>query len=683
MKKTLVAALMIAILAFSVCLVACNNDEQLSVDDVVTLKDIEIVSQPTKLEYNEGDVLDLTGLKVNAVYSDNSKKDVTDKVTTNLGQNPLKASNKSFFVIYKETIDGKTITKNKSISITVIAEEVIHPEVIKDYNPTSAELPHNVIKTSTAAMLFYTNYDSSSMKCESYLELTPDATDANKGTFVFAEMSGFTDKLYKLGKLTGTYVIEGDKMTLQALKLYVGTKADGETLLTGKYSDATKEVATIDKNGDAIVGLNFGKMSGNDKFWGWSKTKASSFVEGTATAHDLSADTVYMEVVNNNTMSDNMKSYYIVESATLDGIENMINVNGYFVGDKLNLPAELVASVKYSGFDTNYSLANNFTVNVKRGDELLAADVALEKGDKLVVTVDGVETSIDLDIKDVPVEKTLVGIEITTAPTKTEYKVGEKFDPAGMVVTAKYSTGDEDNVVIDDLSKLTLTIGESDYASVVLTADAVVTVSYTEGDVTVFAVGGQAITVVFNYVDPRDIATTSTANYTFVMFAKKATKQLAYATVELFGDMTEGQYQVTVRYTKDKWATTSKLCSLAYVGTYSVADGKIVFAAPFFISNTDKNTTMWYNDAAKALEDEDFKTKKENVDQKGITADIVMDGDNIANLTFDRTKDDVLNSFFLFDSKENSAACAVVCYIVNDHVIPEEVASLLPTLPTA
>lgn len=39
------------------------------------------------------------------------------------------------------------------------------------------------------------------------------------------------------------------------------------------------------------------------------------------------------------------------------------------------------------------------------------------------------------------VVKTVERIEITTPPTKTEYKAGEDFDPAGMVVTAHYTDG--------------------------------------------------------------------------------------------------------------------------------------------------------------------------------------------------------------------------------------------------
>lgn len=41
----------------------------------------------------------------------------------------------------------------------------------------------------------------------------------------------------------------------------------------------------------------------------------------------------------------------------------------------------------------------------------------------------------------VTVEKVLVSIAVTSPPTKTTYRYLEKFDPAGMVVTATFSDG--------------------------------------------------------------------------------------------------------------------------------------------------------------------------------------------------------------------------------------------------
>ncbi len=59
-------------------------------------------------------------------------------------------------------------------------------------------------------------------------------------------------------------------------------------------------------------------------------------------------------------------------------------------------------------------------------------------------TVDGVTMTADQTI--LVTEKALTGIEITKAPTKTIYIEGNKFDPAGMVVTASYNNGKSEAV---------------------------------------------------------------------------------------------------------------------------------------------------------------------------------------------------------------------------------------------
>ena len=70
----------------------------------------------------------------------------------------------------------------------------------------------------------------------------------------------------------------------------------------------------------------------------------------------------------------------------------------------------------------------------------------------------------------------LTGIEITTQPSKTEYEVGDAFDPEGMVVTASYDKEDPKEVA---LNKLTFTPEVFSEAG-----DQTVTVSYTENGVT-------------------------------------------------------------------------------------------------------------------------------------------------------------------------------------------------------
>ena len=70
----------------------------------------------------------------------------------------------------------------------------------------------------------------------------------------------------------------------------------------------------------------------------------------------------------------------------------------------------------------------------------------------------------------------LTGIEITTMPAKTEYEVGDSFDPEGMVVTASYDKKDPQEV---DLNRLTFTPEVFSEAG-----EQTVTVSYTEDGVT-------------------------------------------------------------------------------------------------------------------------------------------------------------------------------------------------------
>ena len=73
-------------------------------------------------------------------------------------------------------------------------------------------------------------------------------------------------------------------------------------------------------------------------------------------------------------------------------------------------------------------------------------------------------------------QKTLQSIAVTTPPDKTEYTAGETFDLAGMAVTAAYD--DETAAEVTGWSVTPETLAENDKA---------VTVSYTEGDVTVTA----------------------------------------------------------------------------------------------------------------------------------------------------------------------------------------------------
>lgn len=60
-------------------------------------------------------------------------------------------------------------------------------------------------------------------------------------------------------------------------------------------------------------------------------------------------------------------------------------------------------------------------------------------------------TELSIDYTCSPVEtRTLESIEVKDAPTKTEYTEGDHFDPTGLVITASYDDGSEEDIAYSD-----------------------------------------------------------------------------------------------------------------------------------------------------------------------------------------------------------------------------------------
>lgn len=98
--------------------------------------------------------------------------------------------------------------------------------------------------------------------------------------------------------------------------------------------------------------------------------------------------------------------------------------------------------------------------------------------------------------------RVLASIEISNPPTKTAYKYGEVFSPAGMAVTARYTDGQSRTVTGYTYSP----------TGALKLSDTTITVSYTEGDVTKTTT--QAITVT-KVLDRIAVTTPPTAPATF------------------------------------------------------------------------------------------------------------------------------------------------------------------------
>lgn len=104
-----------------------NNDN--NNNQSVTLSKIEIITEPSKKEYTEGEKFNPSGMVIKATYSDNSSKIITDNITYSPNTDTaLTTSNKLITISYIENGVSKTATqaitvnaKNKPTNNTNVA----------------------------------------------------------------------------------------------------------------------------------------------------------------------------------------------------------------------------------------------------------------------------------------------------------------------------------------------------------------------------------------------------------------------------------------------------------------------------------------------------------------------------------------------------------------------------------
>ncbi|MCL2442726.1 MAG: bacterial Ig-like domain-containing protein [Treponema sp.] len=100
---------------------------------------------------------------------------------------------------------------------------------------------------------------------------------------------------------------------------------------------------------------------------------------------------------------------------------------GYFVNDTFD-PTGLIVTAEYS----------NFPPRQVTGYTLSAPDMSTAGTKTITVTFEGKTTSFDITVSSI-IDVSLVSISVTRNPDKNGYYINEIFDPAGLIVTAKYS----------------------------------------------------------------------------------------------------------------------------------------------------------------------------------------------------------------------------------------------------
>ena len=160
------------------------------------------------------------------------------------------------------------------------------------------------------------------------------------------------------------------------------------------------------------------------------------------------------------------------------------NKKSYYIGEAFD-PAGMVVTATF---------ADDTTENVT--DDCTFSPATISK-DTTAITVSYQRGGIKKTASVAVTVRVLASIEISNQPTKTAYKYGEVFSPAGMAVTARYTDGQ---------SRAATGYTYSPTGALKL-SDTTITVSYTEGDVTKTTTQAIKVTTVNTTLDSNSWAT--------------------------------------------------------------------------------------------------------------------------------------------------------------------------------
>lgn len=407
------------------------------------LDSIKITKQPDKTDYLEGELFDSAGMEVTAVYSDASETVLGENAYTFEPDRGLAITDEAVFVTYQE--QGRTQTAEVAISVLEKTSRALESITIAKQPGKTVYLEGE--KFDPAGMKVTASYSDGHKKV-----LADDAYTYEPKRELAIKDKSVTITYQELGRTQTaevaitvldktTVVLDSIEITAQPDKkaYYEGEKFDPAGMeVTAVYTDGSRKVLAVD---------------------------AYTYEPGRAlTIKDKSVTVTYQE--QGRTQTAEIQITVLEKPKVLKSIEitRQPDKMVYLVGEtfdpagmKLNAVYEDGITLELDGDSCSFEPSGPLTVN---DNEIT---VTYQDGDVSFTK------KISISVRKIALQK----IEVTTMPSKTEYKEGDNFDPTGMVVKASYTDNTSKEVTGYTYSEAPLD-----------PADQVVEIAYTEDGVT-------------------------------------------------------------------------------------------------------------------------------------------------------------------------------------------------------
>ena len=432
-------------------------------DPVVT--GITVTTKPTKLTYFTGETFSSAGLKVTATYENNTTKDVTSSVTLST-PNMNTAETKTITVTYAGKTATFTITVKDptvtGISVTSTPTKLSYytgDTFVSDGMKITAAYENNTTKDVTSSVTLSTP----DMNTAGTKDIT--VTYAGKtATFRITVTQTAVSYLTVSSKPNKSAYFTGDTFSSDGLKITAfynnSTTKDVTALVTLSNPDmstpGTKQIVVsydgknvtfdITVTQTAVTSIEINPPSKLSYFTGEILNTAGMTVTAyynNGTSKDVTNDVSVSEpdmstagtkpvavTFENNTASFNITVTEV--TATGLNLSKTPEKLEYYVGEVLNT----------NGIEVYAAFNNGETRDVSDSLVYSYPDMNTEGTKSVTASFGGQSVSFDITVKAV----TAVSLSINKNPDKTNYYVGETFEPNGIEVTALFSNSETRDV---------------------------------------------------------------------------------------------------------------------------------------------------------------------------------------------------------------------------------------------
>ncbi len=343
---------------------------------------IKVTEQPTKTSYVAGQEFNSNGMVVKATYSDGTEENVT---SYNYSPAIMTAGTSNVIITYNNFY--------ASVSVSVASKEITNislaqPPTKTDYVEGEVFNPNGMLVKAT-----YNDGTESYLAPNEYTYNAAPLTMADKTIEVRAGNTTLTVPIKVVDKaITRIEVTQSPKK----INYVVGQTFNANGMIvTAFYNDGTSaEISDYDYNPKVISG---------------DTTEITVSKDG-------KSDTLAIIVADK--VADSIK------------VTTPPKKQDYYAGEIFNNAGMIVTAYYNDGTEAEIR-------------DYIVDKSPLTAGQReIYITYDNLYCTTPINVSD----KVVTGIKVTEQPAKTSYVTGQEFDPAGMIVTAIYSDGSEQNI---------------------------------------------------------------------------------------------------------------------------------------------------------------------------------------------------------------------------------------------